>query len=229
MPGQPMSEWDEEIPEECPEFVPVLEKCIPGEKARMAIAESYLQAVAARKLVRQGVCSQQTEVMEFAKQCRAYLNRALLIMRGHPAYQQEPEDLLQDLHLACVLLLDEDEPLRERQTCCLGTQIYNSLNWRIRRLASQNPIRNAQESGLDDLGRFEPIHEEDPTQGMFRSQMEHRIEIRFGRNMAIWMRGRYIGNDLKEMKEILGLPPGEAMNMEELMHWIVTKANQSEI
>lgn len=216
-----MSEWDEIIPEEHPELVPVVPDCLPEPEARKNIADCYLRAVEIRKAVRSGTGAGQAEVMRFAGQAQGYLFRALRVLRGHPAYRRDPDDLTQDFHLAVVMLLDEVDPLQEKPNCCLGTQIFNSLNWRIRRLARQHQIRDTNDLGSEDLEDMAIPHEEDPTQEMIRAQTELVIESKYGREIAVWMRGRYMGNNPEEMREILAVPLGDGLKMEELMQRIM--------
>lgn len=229
--------WDAEIPEETPELVACAPENLPGAECRRRIADQYLAAVAERTDVDKWSQTHGAVTVRFMEECEAYLHKELRSLRtSHPVYQGSPEDLNQDLYVACLQLVDRPVPLLERSSCCLGTQIYNFLNWKIRaqarRMGEVLGIRTQGSDLLEKIVQTEAdISDHSAGERAERLEMQRLAEeIRedWGQLAGMWLWGRYLGNSTQHLRRMLELSAVEADHLEDCVTRFLNGKNRGE-
>ncbi len=226
---------DDEIPEENPEFVSYVPEHLPAAEVRDRVAQAYRDAVAEHR----ALCSRNAaeiwgnQTHTFLQHCRNYMGKDLRDLRWtHPVYKNAQEDLEQEFLTACLELLKRQTPLEDHPTCCLGTQIYNSLGWRIRAMARKSgDILGIHTDGSDVLDtavqkdhQSLQSHPGESTQEEIDIRDLHdRLRDHFGQEATQWMWGRYMGNSLREMQSMMDLGEAQAQRVELVVRRFLTQ------
>lgn len=229
--------WDEEIPEENPEFVDCAPENLPEDECRRRIADQYRAAMDERSDAARWSRTHGAVTVQFMEGCEVYLHKELRSLRAsHPVYQGSPEDLNQDLYVACLQLLDRPDPLLERSSCCLGTQIYNFLNWKIRAQARRmGDVLGIRTQGSDVLEKI--VQAEADVSDQYAGERAERMEMQrlaqeiqedWGPLAGMWLWGRYLGNSTQYMRRVLDISVVEADRLEDCVTRFLNGKNRGD-
>lgn len=203
---------------------------LPPSEVRKRIAILYQEAVAERR----GACgAAQSRVMAFIDACALYVHSELRALRTtHPFYRTAHDDLAQNFSVACLHLLDRPQPLEDTPTCCVGTQIYNTLNWQVRSMGQQMKVQSEGNAGSDVLEEvlaervaadLEAGERDDLERDMPR--LERLLRKQKGAVAGDWLRARYLGYSREDARRQFGISSTQAQYLEQTIERFLTIMN----